>query len=306
MLFNRRKKEVKEYMKYEDGKIISIEVEQKPKYKPLEDFSVDYSSQKTFLEATKEKTKSWFTLDRLKKILYIIVFLMFIYSLYDVYKAFFLTDPSSENPNKKHVIENQLPPQQNENPVSPSGNNGTNNSEEKPDNNYFSTEPITNQNPLNNLQSHDEFKNLLSYANQVNIEIVTISKNEITYIEDYLNQKANYIGLKSKLNKSLNQKTTLYQDFQSYKEVYDKNNMSSLYEETEKRIEESMAFTNQATALLDTVLTANEFTTLINDYIEKDETIRKIQAEKLIEILKARNIPYTIDEENNQIRYSIQ
>lgn len=304
MLF-RRKKEVKEYMKYEDGKIISIEVEQKPKYKHPEEYIEEPSSSKTFIQEAKEKTKTWFTLDRLKKIIYIIVFLLFLYSLYDVYKVFFLTD-LSENASQNHVIEDQLPNQQNETPASSSISDEINDPGVKQRNNYFSTEPISYQDSLSNTNPQNDIENLLSLANQVNVKIVTISKNEITYIQDYLNQKTNYIGLKNKLNKSLNQKKTIYNDFQSYHETYIKNDMGSFYEETKKRIEESIAFTNQASALLDAVLSSSEFDTLVNSYIEKDESIRKSQAEMLIEILKMHNIPYTVDDENNQIVYSVQ
>lgn len=300
------KPKTKEFMKYEDGEIVSIEVEQKPKPIPIDRYPQETEPETPVAELRKEKIKAFFTKKRLIQIGCIILFILFLFASYDVYRVFFVTGSETKNnstPNNTTNQVNQTPtPTQKpvEPPVtSPKPTDGTvpSTNEPKPtETPKGTTEPDKSENSV--------LRDLLTLANQINTNIVQISTDELNYVDNYHRKQANKISLRSHLKRSLDEKSDLYVTLGTYKSVYTQNKMDAFYEATENRLIQSIAFTKQLDAILSSD-TGSTYT-LVQDYPAVDQKLKQKVQDELINILKGNNISFTVNEQLNQVEYTIQ
>lgn len=304
---SRRKREIREYMKFEDGKIISIAVEQNPPPPPFEQPMPKETNAKTHRETIKEKAKAWFTVKNLKYTTFICVFIMFLYALYDVYQTFFVTDAEESDPIITEEVQNS--PNNNSDPTNhvteknqnlqKENENLAGNTRSK-ENKTVPNEPAKEEKQEESEAKTDPIYQLLTFTNETNQQIIEISKDEIKYVQDYFTKKASYIGLKNRLNKSFQQKTDIYKELQSYQNLYREHQMAGLYAETENRVKASLNFTGQIQSLLDRHL-SSDIQAAISKYAQEDEAIQKQQTKALIQFLKKHNIPYVQNGEQIQV-----
>lgn len=284
-----KKKETKEFMRYEDGKIVSIEVEQKNKQKPIEQYQQEIKPDIRFVEKTKAQAKEFFTLKRVKNIALVIILILFVFALYDVYKVFFVTTSDSKPPVNTGVT------------TQPDTNDP---SSMKPDSTPTPTEKPKDPPNESVTETNNSVVALLEVANQVTASMVQLSSNEITNVDNYHKKQVNKIALSNNLKKSLKEKESLYVTFSSYKSLFAQVSMTELFVATENRLVQSIAFTKE----IDTILSTDTGSTYLSlqEYPEEDDKLIQIQQDKLINVLKANNISYSINEQLNQVEYEIK
>ncbi|MBP1309277.1 hypothetical protein JOD82_002297 [Paenibacillus sp. 1182] len=289
-----KRKDTKEYMKFEDGKIISIEVEQKQKQKPIEPYPQEFKESVSIVDKTKEKAKSFFTLRRLKAMGLILLFICFLLALVDIYKVFFIT-PSGEE------MSNQTTAPTNHNAPLPSL---TEKSSGSPTTNKESNAPLTEKTNSPEETAHESIGELLNIANQVNTSLVQMTSNEIGYVDQYQHKQANKVALSNTLTNSLAEKENLYITLSDYKTFFSAEHMMDLYNTTEKRLLQSVAFTKEITQLLSSD-TGSTYS-LIQQYSQIDTELATKQQAELIQVLNSNHIPYTINQQLNQVEYTIK
>lgn len=296
-IFKGDKPNTKEFMKYEDGKIVSIEVEQAPKHKPVEHYPVE--------EEQKEKqprlnaVKRYATKGVMKKVAIVVILVLFAFALYDVYKAFFTTQDTTTQPNTNQPVVTKPVQQPNtSNPV------GESTSPTLP----TTTNPVTPtvEDKGNTAQTPTADKNpfayLLSLTNQVNASMIKISSDELAYISRYEDRQANKIGLQKHLASSQAQKEELYKTLATFEPLFIDENLKELYAATVNRLVTSIQFTKDVNASFSSSASVS---TISDAYIGTDENLRLEQQSKLIDVLKQKNIPYTINEATKNVEYTI-
>ncbi|MFF2531410.1 hypothetical protein ACFVS2_21120 [Brevibacillus sp. NPDC058079] len=296
MLFN-KKREVKEFMKYEDGKIVSIEVEQTQKHKPIDHYQQETEPNIPLVEKTKIQAKQFFTPKRLKHIGLIIIFILFIFALYDVYKVFFVTTSDKGNTVDKGVVTEPITP-----PTTTESPGNTSVPTDKTKNGTTVTNPI--EKPLEETISKSSIGELLNVANEVNAIMMQIVSKEINDIDSYHKKQANKIGLRNNLKQSQADKETIYVTLQSYKDLFSEKKMITLFEATERRLFESIAFTKK----MSDALASDEGSTysILEEYPKTDEDLQKTQQSELIKVLQENQIPYTVNDQLNEVQYTIK
>jgi hypothetical protein len=311
MKFRGKRKDIKEYIKYEDGKIISIEVEQESKPQGHDHYEqAVVIPEKPFTETLKTKIKSYFTRDKLKILGIILLSALFLFALYDTYKAFSVTPsqtvpaPTSSptmfhptNTPKSTPVATLAPILATQAPVLLPSNTDT-----KPS-------PVATLKPTPPVASVlttelSVVKDLLAVANLVDTTMISASNEEITNIQSYQNKAVNIVVLQTRLEKDKKQKEDLFTTLISYKAMYQKQSMESLYQATENRLLESLLFSKQVATWLDTG--NNSFDPTIEEYKTKDNLRLVEQQNQLIEALKTHNIPYKLNATDNQVEYTIQ
>ncbi|ADO60019.1 hypothetical protein [Paenibacillus polymyxa] len=289
-----KKKDTKEYMKFEDGKIISIEVEQKQKPKPIEPYPQEFKESVSIVDQAKEKAKSFFTLKRLKAMGLILLFICFLLALADIYKVFFITPSGDET-------SNQITSSTNQNEPLPSLTEKSNGS---PTTNTESNAHLTEKPNPPEETAHESIGELLNIANQVNTALVQMTSNEIGYVDQYQHKQANKVALSNTLTNSLAEKENLYITLSDYKTFFAAEHMMDLYNTTENRLLQSVAFTKEITQLLSSD-TGSTYS-LIQQYSQIDTELATKQQAELIAVLNSNHIPYTINQQLNQVEYTIK
>ncbi|WPS85340.1 hypothetical protein SMD22_01550 (plasmid) [Brevibacillus halotolerans] len=296
MIFKKKQK-VKEYMKYEDGKIVSIDVEQNQKYKPIDQYPQETEPEIPFMEKAQKQAKEFFTLRRLKQIGFMIVLVFFLFYLYDAYKVFFATASSESNQvNEGTVVQSSKPSLKTETPEKTTVPTDNHNNGTIVTNHSEITEPTTT--------SKSSISDLLDTANKINEYMVQITSKEMTHLDSYHKKQANKIGLSNNLKQSREEKENLYIFLQGYKSLFAKRNMAALFDATEKRLIESILFTKK----LDKILSTDSGSTysLVEEYPKIDNKYIEVQKAELIKVLHENQIPYTINDQLNQVEFTIK
>lgn len=302
-LFKGEKPNTKEFMKYEDGKIVSIEVEQAQKHKPVDHYPVEAEEKPQ--EPRINVVKRHITKKVMKRIALVVILILFAFALYDVYKAFFATTESSEQPTNPADQVVTTPgggggtPSNPETPTTPT--TPTNPAEEDP-----KTETPNNGDNGNTVETpdvtEDSLAYLLSLTSQLNASMIQISSDELAYIGRYQERQANKIGLQKHLTSSQAEKEKLYESLANFKPLFVDEEIQALYTATENRLVASIQFTKDVNA---SFTGTASLSSLSENYVSADEALRIEQQGKLIDILNREGIAYRINEATKKVEYTI-
>ncbi|MDF2879580.1 MAG: hypothetical protein K0R54_137 [Clostridiaceae bacterium] len=295
--FIKKNKNLKEYMKYENGKIVTVEIEKKEVSKKVIDKETDFFDNKDdikigtiqnklkSLKLNKEQLtiknfKELINSKLLKTLALLLIILFFIYSVCDLYKTF-STDsyPQQDTPNNNNEITEPVDTKDVEKEI------------------IIDTEPEVIESP---------FKKALTIVNTVNQLSVLELNIEVSKIESYIDKKTNRVALQNTLESSINSKEKLYIYLVTSKEIFENENFIAFYESTENRLLNSIKMSKDISNMLNENSDKKSIKDKMEFYINQELECVLAQNKELIEVLKARNINYTINEDLNQISYEIK
>lgn len=302
MIFKKKDgKNMREYIKYENGKIVSIEVEN-----PNAEFEKNYIPDEMDLEPKKKKPKwksidwnQFLTWNYLKKVLYILLIVLFIWTMVDIYKSFFTEETPSnrseqpqheqnhQNPEQPHIVSNEEDGKRKESPKTstPSSNNKEKNSSKN-----ISTDP----------------QSLFIFTRNINNTLINTTKEEVDKMNRYISRKSNIIGFRNQIEKSYQQKEALYVHLVSSKSLFEENELSYLYRAIENRLVNSIAFSKKLYETIENRKSYADFTFIYDDFVQEDEQLRREITESMIRALKQYKIPYEYDEMTEELYFEIE
>lgn len=315
--FKIKRKGKKEFMKYEDGKIIPVEVEGQKNYK---EFNINSSGReeevdiKTIIKEKVDmpgKVKRYGTFKTLKIAGALAVVVFFGFTVQDVYVAFTSEDGTKvaqetpkETPtnidNGGNDVPNQTPsetgsfqPGSEDIPeLLPVVSNGTD--EEKGD-----------ATPSNE-DDKSPLKTAIDASNVVNNMLVSETGKEVGSLNQYFDNKLNKFSFEKKLKASLETKKQLALFLAERKNFFKEEEILDFYSVTEERVSNSIRLTESILSSFDTNVTNDMLTQMVNDFIKTENTLKEQQNSEFIQLLKAKKIDYKLDDVKGEIKYTIK
>ncbi|WCF11464.1 hypothetical protein NDS46_31395 (plasmid) [Paenibacillus thiaminolyticus] len=279
-------------MKYEDGKIVSIEVEQNQKFRPIEHSPGEQENIPKEPRSIQLKGLIRKNLNYVKLAGFILVLLFLALALFDVYKAFFVIDRTSQSISDSNDIENASDKEQR--------TDDNSNNHQKEDLKTVEVDDIHQVESNDNSLGH-----LLEFINHINEKMVKISIEEIDYINRYHDKQANKVGLQKFLMKCQSEKEELYNSSTTFKSLFvdGGDGLEEFYDASMDRLLASTQFTKDLYLSIDAP-TSNTHS-LIDEYEKTDKNLQLEQQVKLVNVLKKKNITYAINEITKEVQYTI-
>lgn len=320
-MFKSKKDNKREFIKYEDGKLVSVEVDA-PK-KPasvipdeeleLGEFQPDKPPIEEWKEKNKKRAKKWFTWKKIKVMVSLIILILFALALRDVYQSFFSptakepVETQTQAPTKTDLInQHKTTTPTTTKPSTPtSRTHSTSGKSSTPSSTptHSSTTATPQNTPSAPVSSLSE---PFQVVNEVNNNMVATASNEVQYLQSYLERKANKIGLERRINSSLTTQQNLSFYLASKKNSFKESSLKALYQATESRLLESTNFTKQMLSMVQQQEGREQMNLLVNTYLQQDEELRKKEVDAMISALKANKVPYQINEQTYEIQFTLK
>jgi hypothetical protein len=318
--FKIKRKGKKEFMKYEDGKIIPVEVEEHKNYK---EFNINSASReeevdiKTIIKEKVDmpgKVKRYGTFKTLKIAGAIAIIVFFGFTVKDVYVAF----TTDDTPNVVDKTQNETPK---ETPTNI--DNGGNDVPKQTPTETGSFQPGSEDIPeLPPVVSDDEkgdndqtpsnegekspLKTAIDASNVVNNMLISETSKEVGNLNQYFDNKLNKFSFEKKLKASLETKKQLALFLTERKHIFKDEGILDFYGATEERVTNSIQLTQSILDSFNTDVTNDTLTQMVNDFIKTENTLKEKQNGEFIEVLKDKKIDYTFDESKGEIKYTIK
>lgn len=286
-----RKKNSREYVKYEDGKLISIIETPKPEPKvPLPVRIRTLLNKRTMEQFKPKEIKN----KVMKNFSFKSLFLIFIASSLLFIYVYYFTDIVSTK-----VDEPNIP------------NNSTGNiidvgkDEDKSD---FEIKPNDENKPNDNIDTTKkeltDLQQILKVSNELSTDIQSLNLSENGSIIEYLFNKQNRITTMKYLNRMTIEKEDLYIKLITNKPYFSNDDKLYIYEILEQRILLSLKKTDKISELLEKVSSVKEIEPVLDSFNENDVLLRNTYEDKLIEILNLNNVSY--EKVGNKIIFDIE
>ncbi|PLS19598.1 hypothetical protein CVD28_04050 [Bacillus sp. M6-12] len=311
-----KKKGNKEYMKYEDGKIIPVEVEEHKNYKEFninssnreEDFDIKtVIKEKVDMPGKVKKYGTWKTL-KIAGAIAIVVF--FGYTVKDVYFAFIEPDTNKivqETPNETptdtitNPVQTETPTPTETGAYQPGSDDVGQitpvTSDEGEDKEKDTTSDNSEKSPL---------KTAIDASNVVNSMLASETSKELGSLNLYFDNKLNKFSFEKTLNSSLKTKTQLSAYLSEQKGIFKEEEILDFYSVTEERLNNSIRLTETILASFNNSSTQDELINEVNALIDVENTLKEKQNEEFLKLLKDKKIDYTFDEVKGEIKYTIE
>ena len=297
----------KEYMKYEDGKIIPVKVEENKNYQEL---NLSPAEQKEEIKkAIKEKVdmpgkvKRYGTFKMLKIILAIAVIIFFGYTVKDIYIAFTESEPP--------VVD--VEPTDND-PQTPNTPNDSGSFTPGGDSVGTIDPPKVEpkEEPKEDIQKPIEegkpstLKQAIDASNVVNNMMVTEMAKEVSGMNEYFDNKMNKFTFEKRVKASLETKQQLAQYLEEHKNLYVDEEILSFYEATEVRLQNSITMTQLILESFNNSTTEAELKAKSDEYVQREIVLKEEQKALFIQLLKDKKIEHSVDDVKGEISYTIK
>jgi hypothetical protein len=303
----------KEYMKYEDGKIIPVKVEEYGRYREYNSFHKETDMDIKNAAQTKTDISPKLTNHNKTQILKwigaIAVTIFFIYTIKDVYVAFMypekppITERASNNQTDTSTSDSQM---DNDKPSKSSILSGIYKVDSKVMDKFNPLKEKQKEEDISSSDQHKEtLKRAISASSFVNNTLLSETIKEIGYLNQYLDNKLNRWTLEKKINEILETKNQLSVYLSSEKDSFEKENMISFYQVTEQRLNNSIAISEQILSFLSNPTSRTELINNISSLVKKDVDLKNQQNKEFIHILDSKKIKYTYNKEKEEIQYTI-
>ena len=293
----------KEYMRYEDGKIIPVKVDENKNYQEL---NLSPAEQKEEIKkAIKEKVdmpgkvKRYGTFKMLKIIFAIAVIIFFGYTVKDIYIAFTESEPP--------VVEVEPTDNDPQTPDTPNDNGSF-----TPGQDSVGTIDPPKEEPKENIQKPVEegnpsaLKQAIDASNVVNNMMVTEMAKEVSGMNEYFDNKMNKFTFEKRVKASLETKQQLAQYLKERKDLYVDEEILSFYEATEIRLQNSTAMTQLILDSFNDSTTEAELKSKSDGYVQREVELKEKQKNLFIQILKDKKIEHSVDDVKGEINYTIK
>lgn len=289
-----KKRTNSEYLKYEDGEIITIEKVTGPDNTPRLDLN-DKSYAQNEAQASplnkpgnyenrnirnnEEEAQRKKPFNILKNILGVILLIVLLGFAINITLSFI-------NKTKNYV-----------------DNNGTNGVTQEVNGEVTETPTINDNNQssgtiggehnvvIKNPIDYKELETILRITGETNKSILTIINDEKSDVVLYLDSKTNPYVIKSKINKQIIEVQNIYRNIQQYKSLFDKYNAQNLYLVELKRLENILTLLNN----LSNVEGKSDMANILNEHIKTDNTLIDSQLSEFKAILNDNYIDYTVE-----------
>lgn len=286
-------------MKFEDGRIVPVEVEEKRHYpnnhSPENIDSKDRkSSVKDDIQQTAKKIGTWKSLKILGAIAIIIFFM---YTIKDVYVAFFTdTEKTTDETTKPEEI-TKITGNQSDNDLPGTLNKAVSNAPTNQKNHLPSLEE-EKENSKSNLEI------IINSSNSIEEQMITDMNQSISIMLLYYDNKANRKTVESKLTHLIQNQEELQTYLKDRKTIYDKEKALDYYQVLSERIQNAkqlgnVMYTSYEIADKETLISQ------INQYIGQENVLKKKQNHLFIQLLKTHDIEYTTDDNSGLIQYNL-
>jgi hypothetical protein len=292
----------KEFMKYEDGKIIPVKVEEHKNYK---EFNISPEEDLDIRTVIKEKVdmpgkvKKYGTFKTLKITGAIAVVIFFGFTVKEVYLAFTDTTPP--------VVETQ--PNKNTGDTNTPSENGS--FQPGLDDIDGVTLPPDKEEPKkdsekDNKKDKSPLKSAIDASNVVNSMIVTEMRKEVINFQQHQDNKLNKTSFEKRLKESLETKKQLALYLQERKDIFKDEDMMDFYHATEERLNRSMEMTVFILESFNNSTTQEELAKSVNEAVATEGSLKEEQKKLFLELLNDKEIEYTVDDVKNEISYTIE
>lgn len=335
-------KKLKEFIKYENGELVSFEKEFK--HFDVDDDELFSSGDENNKEKRSEKKFDWTKHLLNKRTIIILATLFFLvfsaYSMGSIYKAFFVqpdgptddgvevvvddedyepaTSEEDNNPKKQEgskmknlitALNSVLKPDKGDkkpngdtNDSKVSTNNGSDAKIFQPN----STEVPDFESYLNQAEGESSLEQALRLATSVNNAIVDYNNTEVNTIHMYLDRKTNKIVVENRLEDIISDKEELYHAFISNNALFEDDSLSPLFDATLERLVESLNFSKGVKASLDSGEARTKLQPIAKSFAENDRVIQETQIKAMMYALDENNVPYEYDTFTETISYTIE
>lgn len=275
----------KEYVKYKDGKVISVKDELSPKMSLFEEIN---------LYIRKQRSKK-FTLNDLKKVdikkfSFKSIFLVFILFSSLLFYIFYFTDlipakdvtpkPSGNGSLVENVIKDRVDKV-----------TGNNDSSLVPGNKEV-TDKSDNAKGEDGKTFENSNQKLIHFTEDLNITIYNKHLDENRKVRDYIGNKQNRTTILNSLNKFMIDKENMYLLLVTNKELFELEDNLDLYEILEQRLITSIKKTETINDLITGSSSNKAIEEKITNFNENDTIFNDTYNIKLIEFLDLQNIKY--------------
>lgn len=279
LVFKKRKtrnKIEKELLDYQDGEVVSVGIIKKKQTEKKENFNDEekekFMSKKNLLNLTTYKKG-------IKIAVWTSVFFLASLILVDVFALL----KESEQPNS--ITEKPI------------------NQEQFQDQGIYKS-PVSETTENNLLPSESSkltWEDLIQVTEKVNYLLTQQTNLDLQNLYAYKRREFSRLTLESKLQKSVENKKTIYQNYLSLERQFEKAGLIKLFLQTTTRAEESLLFTD--TIIKAVIYYDNQFESVKLDYIQKDSVFADKQEEIIKEFLMEKKIPFTVNEESDEILF---
>lgn len=316
MIF-KRKKILKEYMKYENGKIVKTDYNNnEDQDKKIQNEDAIQSNQTKPKQFSKGTLLKYFNLLRnlqnytkeelIKKLLLpcsiaVVIIGITIYIISDLYFVFFKELPNVQDTSTKPGIINEIPQEDKS-----TDSTYDNSIDETNQPNVFNDSNTSEGKDLIESQSQDPVMKILEVTSNINKVSLIQSNKEITKVQEFVKGKTNKVVLQNLLNNTLSLKKKYYSHLTLSKEYYEVSDASNLYKATENRLLNAIDATDALISYINNISHITSLQIIIDDYVESDMVLQELQNDEFINILKINNIEYSINDETSAIIYEIK
>ncbi|WCK57033.1 hypothetical protein PP175_27990 (plasmid) [Aneurinibacillus sp. Ricciae_BoGa-3] len=289
------KRNKKEYMKYEDGKIIPVRVEDK-NYKEYditpseEDTNVKEVIKET-LDVSKSKIKPYLSIKTAKTVGAVVVIALFGWTIKDVYQTFSTPDG---NATKKMVTSSNKVTQTVLNQTA----TAVSSAKIQPQ--------VQNQSTTAIPQVKSPLKQAVDASNVVNSMLVSETNKEMANLNDYLQNKVNGYTVAQNINDSLATKRQVMDYLTAQKPLFASQGIDVYYKTTEDRLNNAISLSQGLVKSLNANAPSNTLLPEVNDFTKQEQTLKQAQNDEFIRVLKDKHIPYTFNQQNQEITYTLQ
>jgi len=290
-LFKRLKTYKKEYMRYEDGKIIPVQVEEKKLPNQPEPEIIPVKEALKMSVDTTIKTVGWKKI--VKWIIGIAILLFFVFTLKDVYQSFFT---SSEVDNELNIEQ----PTEGSTPVEPTNKNPIVESEEK-ENESVNEVPVVEE---ENFEGSNAFDEIVFITNKIDAFLYEYTQAELNTIQLYQNNKLNQRSIEQKFEQTSQNKEEILGYLMNQKDVFSENDFSKkYYDSLLKRVENSRNFSTQTYEKTNINSKDRDIDSLLQTYLVEEKRLKLVQTNSFIAYLDSKDIKYELNEGNQTISF---
>lgn len=298
----------KEYMKYEDGKIIPVKVEENKSYQEVKLTPAEQKDE--IKKVIKEKVdmpgkvKRYGTIKMLKIIFSIAIVVFFGYTVKDVYIAF------TDNTNIPVVDDKptegapEVPDTPKETGSFTPGGDPIGTIKPPTEEQKEETEESDSK-PLNEGET-STLKQAIDSSNVVNSMMVSEMAKEVSGLNIYFDNKINKFTFQKRVQASLETKLQLTQYLEERKPLFIDEGIPLFYDATASRLQNSTAMSQLILDSFNNSMTENELKMIAEEHVQVENELKEKQKSLFIQLLKDKGIEHSVDDLKGEISYTLK
>lgn len=278
-----------EYMKYEDGRIVSVGYKQEKNNDNIDKEAIAAQEETTtpqkkiadVVANAKMSLKQWLLSKWTRWIIVAIFFLFFIFTLWNIFQVLNAKQKTSNQTTvtttRTSSVVAIIPKKQTQ-----------------------STSSIASQS-----QKKEDITKMIAVSNEVNNKIVFDDNQEIAWMNQYFSNQLNLELFYQNVSGTLSDKQSILQILNNQQSLFEETRSIGYFNATRNRVLNSITFSNTLLSDLDSVITNQQMQSQLSIFLKDEKMWKSQQNKNFIQFLQNEKIPYQIMGAKHLITYSI-